>query len=67
MPSHTEDNAKHHDDDGAKDEGDNDRTDPRHGVVAPDKGVLDGIFDASDRIEGGGVVIWWNNIEKDSR
>lgn len=30
-------------------------------------GVLDGLFDASDRIEGGEVVIYWNNIEKDKR
>lgn len=29
--------------------------------------VLDGMFDASDRTEEGGVIIWWNNIEKDSR
>ncbi|KAJ7809887.1 hypothetical protein B0H14DRAFT_1493534 [Mycena olivaceomarginata] len=30
-------------------------------------GVLDGIFDASDRTEGGEVLVWWNDIEKDSR
>jgi UDP-glucose:glycoprotein glucosyltransferase len=30
-------------------------------------GPLDGIFDVSDRIEGGGVILWWNDIEKDSR
>ncbi|KNZ76128.1 UDP-glucose:glycoprotein glucosyltransferase [Termitomyces sp. J132] len=30
-------------------------------------GVLDGIVDASDRIEGGGVVVYWNDMEKDSR
>lgn len=29
--------------------------------------VLEGYFDASDRIEGGDVIIWWNNIEKDAR
>lgn len=29
--------------------------------------VLEGYFDASDRIEGGGVIAWFNNIEKDSR
>jgi len=28
---------------------------------------LDAIFDASDRLEGGGIVVWWNDIEKDSR
>lgn len=31
------------------------------------KGVLDGIFDASDRPEEGNVITWWNNLEKDSR
>ena len=30
-------------------------------------GALDGLFDASDRIEGGEVVIYWNDIEKDKR
>lgn len=30
-------------------------------------GVLDGIFDASDRPEGGEVIRWWNDISKDSR
>lgn len=29
--------------------------------------TLEGYFDASDRIEGGGVIVWWNNIEKDTR
>ncbi|KIY49922.1 glycosyltransferase family 24 protein [Fistulina hepatica ATCC 64428] len=29
--------------------------------------VLEGIFDASDRLEGGDVIQWWNNIEKDQR
>ena len=29
--------------------------------------VLDGIFDSSDRIEGGGVITWWNDFEKDKR
>lgn len=29
--------------------------------------VLEGYFDASDRIEGGDVIAWFNNIEKDSR
>lgn len=27
----------------------------------------EGVVDASDRTEGGGVVVWWNDIEKDSR
>lgn len=29
--------------------------------------AVDGIFDASDRIEEGGVIVWWNDVEKDSR
>jgi hypothetical protein len=29
--------------------------------------LLEGYFDASDRTEGGNVIIWWNNIERDSR
>jgi hypothetical protein len=29
--------------------------------------VLDGLFDASDRVEEGDVVVWWNDMEKDSR
>jgi len=41
-----------------------------HSAVASaqkDGGVTDGLFDASDRIEGGGVVVWWNDLEKDKR
>lgn len=30
-------------------------------------GALDGLFDASDRAEGGGVVVYWNDMENDSR
>ncbi|KAF9495097.1 glycosyltransferase family 24 protein [Pleurotus eryngii] len=29
--------------------------------------TLDGMFDASDRIEGGDVIVFWNDIEKDKR
>jgi hypothetical protein len=29
--------------------------------------VLEGLFDASDRVEGGSVIVWWNDLEKDSR
>lgn len=28
---------------------------------------MDSLVDASDRPEGGGVIKWWNNIEKDKR
>ncbi|CAK5263114.1 unnamed protein product [Mycena citricolor] len=29
--------------------------------------VMDNLFDASDRPEGGEVIVWWNDLEKDSR
>lgn len=29
--------------------------------------ILEGIFDASDREEGGGLIIWLNDLEKDPR
>ena len=29
--------------------------------------ILDGRVDASDRPEGGDIVLWWNNIEEDER
>jgi len=29
--------------------------------------VLDGVFDVSDRAEGGDVVVWLNDLEKDER
>lgn len=28
---------------------------------------LDGMFDASDRPEGGDIIVWWNDFEKDRR
>lgn len=28
-------------------------------------GAVEGIFDASDREEGGDVIVWWNDLEKD--
>lgn len=30
-------------------------------------GVLDAVFDASDRLEGENIIVWWNDIEKDTR
>ena len=30
-------------------------------------GVLDGLFDASDRAEGGDVIGWLNDFENDER
>lgn len=32
-----------------------------------DTGVLDGIFDASDRPEGGDILVWFNDFETDKR
>lgn len=29
--------------------------------------VLDALFDASDRPEGGSTIVWWNDLTKDSR
>ena len=29
--------------------------------------VTDALFDASDRPEGGSVIVWWNDLTKDSR
>ena len=29
--------------------------------------TMDAVFDASDRLEGGGVIVWWNDMEKDKR
>jgi UDP-glucose:glycoprotein glucosyltransferase len=31
------------------------------------KPVLDNLFDSSDRPEGGDVIVWWNDLEEDSR
>lgn len=41
-------------------------SDPSSGGNGPST-VLEGYFDASDRIEGGDLIVWWNDIEKDSR
>lgn len=36
--------------------------------LAQTEGALfDGYFDASDRPEGGDVIVWWNDLTKDSR
>lgn len=42
-------------------------THPSVAAAQKDKGFLDGILDASDRPEGGDLIIWWNNMEQDSR
>jgi UDP-glucose:glycoprotein glucosyltransferase len=42
-------------------------THPSLETSSRNNGVVDGIFDASDRSEGGNLIFWWNDIEKDSR
>ncbi|OCH94043.1 glycosyltransferase family 24 protein [Obba rivulosa] len=42
-------------------------THPTIGAAQSDSGVLDGLYDASDRPEGGDVIVWMNDIEKDPR
>ena len=37
------------------------------GVAQSDSGVVDGMSDASDRPEGSNVIVWWNDLETDSR
>jgi len=42
-------------------------THPTIAAAQSDTSVVDGLFDASDRPEGGDVIVWWNDIEKDQR
>lgn len=35
--------------------------------VALSPEVLGDIFDAGDKQEGGGLILWWNDLEKDKR
>lgn len=42
-------------------------SDPLIGLAQTEEDAGEGIFDASDRIEGGDVITWWNDIEKDKR
>lgn len=42
-------------------------THPAIGAAQTDKSVVDGLFDASDRPEEGGVIVWWNDMEKDKK
>ena len=41
-------------------------THPSLGILSNNDVVHD-LLDASDRPEGGNLVFWWNDIEKDSR
>lgn len=36
-------------------------------LAQSESGVLDSLFDASDRPEGGNAIVWWNDLTKDSR
>ncbi|KAH9162492.1 UDP-glucose:glycoprotein glucosyltransferase-domain-containing protein [Lactarius sanguifluus] len=40
---------------------------PSFGTSSPRGDATDGVFDSSDRAEDGGLIFWWNDIEKDSR
>lgn len=42
-------------------------THPAIGDAQSTKGVTDGLFDASDRLEEGKAIVYWNDIEKDKR
>ena len=42
-------------------------THPSVSAAQSQNSVLDGIFDASDRPEGGDLIVWWNDFENDSR
>jgi hypothetical protein len=42
-------------------------TNPEIGKSATVSGPTDGVFDASDRVEGGNAIVWFNDIEKDKR
>ena len=42
-------------------------THPAVAAAQSDTGITDGVFDASDRTEGGGVIVYWNDISKDKR
>jgi UDP-glucose:glycoprotein glucosyltransferase len=42
-------------------------THPSIASAQQSKDIFDGIFDASDRPEEGGVIVWWNDIQNDKR
>ena len=42
-------------------------THPAVAFAQKDSAMMEAVFDASDRLEGGGLIMWWNNIEKDTR
>ena len=42
-------------------------THPQIDVAYSSSDILEGLFDASDRLEDGGLVLWLNDIETDER
>ncbi|KIM46645.1 glycosyltransferase family 24 protein [Hebeloma cylindrosporum] len=42
-------------------------THPAIAAAQKDGGVMDAVFDASDRPEGEDIIVWWNDMEKDKR
>lgn len=42
-------------------------THPAVAFSQKDSGMVEAVFDASDRPEGGSLILWWNNVEKDTR
>jgi UDP-glucose:glycoprotein glucosyltransferase len=42
-------------------------SDPLIGQAQTAEDPGEGMVDASDRIEGGGVITWWNDIERDKK
>ncbi|KDR79892.1 hypothetical protein GALMADRAFT_242006 [Galerina marginata CBS 339.88] len=42
-------------------------THPAIAATQKNSGLVEALFDASDRPEGGDVIVWWNDMEKDSR
>ena len=42
-------------------------THPDVSSAQKDSAMMEAVFDASDRPEGGGIIMWWNDMEKDSR
>lgn len=42
-------------------------THPAVASAQKDSAMMEAVFDASDRPEGGGLIMWWNDMEKDTR
>jgi UDP-glucose:glycoprotein glucosyltransferase len=42
-------------------------THPAIASAQRDSGMVEAVFDASDRPEGGDLIMWWNDMEKDTR